>query len=92
MSESARITLDDATKLYCELTDVKTLSRREVVIHTGKHSKGGCITLMQWGGDDFYTLTVMNDGELIPLTMGVDDFSILTKQSENFYSKKENAL
>ena len=82
MSESTRITLDVATKLYSELREVETLNRREVVIHTGKHTDCGCIALIQWGSDDFYTLIAMNDGELIPLTMRADDF----------YTMSENAL
>jgi len=70
MSNIIKISLNQATALYDELSNVATLNRREVVIHTGEHPHHGYIALTQWGGDDFYTLMAQNeiedDGWIIP--------------------------
>ncbi|MEC4747712.1 hypothetical protein [Methylomicrobium sp. Wu6] len=53
-----KISMDEFADLYFKLDAVETLTRPEVVIHTGEHPDFGDIVIMQWGGDDHAFLNI----------------------------------
>lgn len=57
-----RISLDEMTELFFEMSNVESFTLNNYVVHVGEHPNYGEIAVSQWAGENYALLDVRDPG------------------------------